>query len=141
MFHDASQTTPCVWRASLDALVAARMRQPFEWGEHDCCMWAADCVLAMTGTDHAADVRGSYSDAAGALRVLAQLGGIEAVGGRAGAPVAPFGASVGDVGLVESTGRPLLAVCIGAVWLAPAAAGLAAHPLTDASKAWKVDHA
>ena len=141
MRHDASLTTPCAWRAALDALVAECMRKPFEWGVHDCCMWAADCVLATSGIDHAADVRGTYSDAAGALRVLAQLGGIEAVGARAGAEIPPLAAAVGDVGLIESAGRQLLAVCVGQVWLAPAAAGLGAHPLPEARKAWRVAHA
>ncbi len=138
MHHDASLATACVARARLDALVAQRMAAPFEWGVHDCCLWAADCVRSLTGTDHAADVRGTYSDAAGALRVLARLGGVEAVAARAGAPVTPLGAAVGDVGLIVLDDRSLLAVCMGAVWLAPGAQGLGAHALQDARKAWRV---
>lgn len=139
MHHDASLTTPNAWRTALDALVAARMTQPFEWGKQDCCLWAADCVLASTGIDHAADVRGTYADAAGALRVLARLGGIEAVAARAGAPIPALGAGVGDVGLIVLADRSLLAVCVGAVWLAPGAQGLAARSLGDAVQAWRVD--
>jgi hypothetical protein len=141
MHHDASLTTPNAWRTALDALVAARMTQPFEWGKQDCCLWAADCVLASTGIDHATDVRGSYSSAAGALRVLAELGGIEAVAGRAGEPIPPLAAGVGDIGLIALDDRALLAVCLGAVWLAPTARGLAAHPLPEATQAWRVARA
>jgi hypothetical protein len=141
MHHDASLTTPSAWRTALDALVAARMTQPFEWGRQDCCLWAADCVQATTGIDHAADVRGSYSSAAGALRVLAELGGIEAVAARAGEPIPPLAAGVGDIGLIVLDDRALLAVCLGAVWLAPTARGLAAHALPEATQAWRVARA
>jgi hypothetical protein len=138
MRHDASLTKADTARARLDALVAQRMVAPFVWGVQDCCLWAADCVQAMTGTDHAADVRGTYSTAAGALRVLQQLGGIEAMGARAGAPIPPLAAGVGDVGLIVLEDRSLLAVCMGAVWLAPAAQGLAARPLGGVLRAWRV---
>lgn len=141
MHHDATLTTPCAWRASLDALVAQRMSAPFEWGVQDCCLWAADAVLATTGIDHAADVRGTYSDAAGALRILTRLGGIEAVAARAGSLIPMLGAAVGDVGLVVLGDRTLLAVCMNSVWLAPGATGLAARGLPEATKAWRVTRA
>lgn len=138
MTHDPTDTLPQPGRVRFDALVAQRMREPFAWGAHDCCLFAADAVLALTGQDHAAGLRGTYTDAMGAVRVLQQLGGLRAVAGRVGPRVAPLGARVGDVGLVAHADRELLAVCVGDVWLAPGPHGLGATPLGDAICAWSV---
>lgn len=140
MTHDPSDTLPQPGRVRFDALVAQRLREPFAWGGNDCCLFAADDVLALTGVDHAAGWRGTYSDARSAARVLAELGGLQALAERAGPRVAPLGACVGDVGLVVHDGRELLAVCAGEVWLAPTAGGLAALPLNEAVCAWTVNH-
>ena len=43
---------------------------------HDCCSFAADCVLAMTGVDKMAGYRGGYKSAVGASRKLAKAGGM-----------------------------------------------------------------
>ena len=139
--HDPTAVQACEWRDSLRALISARLAVPFAWGRHDCCLWAADAVLATTGIDHAADVRGTYATAAEAVRVLAELGGIEAVGARAGAPIVPLLAAEGDIGLISVDGRDMLAVCCGPGWLAPSALGLALHQLDDARLAWRVAHA
>ena len=56
-------------RQAADALIAERRLMPFARGTNDCCMFAADAVLAMTGRDLAADWRGTYSDDRGALHV------------------------------------------------------------------------
>lgn len=139
--HDPTQVQACTWRKSLRALVSARLAEPFAWGRHDCCTWAADAVLATTGVDHAADLRGTYSTAAEAVRVLDGLGGIEAVGARAGEPIAPLLAAEGDIGLIGVDGRDMLAVCCGPGWLAPGALGMALHQLDAARLAWRVAHA
>ena len=137
--HDAViDLQPCAWRERLDALIAARMPAPFAWGTHDCCLFAADAVLAQTGEDPAAEFRGTYADARQALELLTELGGLTAVAGRAGEPVQALCAQVGDIGLVEHDGRELLAVCAGPVWLVPAEQGLAALPIDAATSAWRV---
>lgn len=61
------------WRARLAALVEQRRAAPFVWGAHDCCLWASDAVLAMTGLDVAAPLRG-YINRFGALRSLRRAG-------------------------------------------------------------------
>jgi hypothetical protein len=138
MSHDPSHTQPDTRGAALQSFVHSRMRTPFAWGTHDCCTFAADWVLALTGVDHAADVRGTYSDAAGALRTLEQLGGIEAVGARAGEQILPLMARAGDVGIIHAGERAMLGVCAGSVWLVTGTRGLAAHPLDAAQMAWRV---
>lgn len=140
MSHDPTQARPEPWRQRLADLLAQRQAQPFAWGRHDCVLWAADCVAATTGRDHAAGWRGSYDDAAGAARLLRRLGGLAALGAMAGHEIAPMGAGLGDVGLVEHDSRELLAVCFGTVWLAPSAQGMAAMPLDAARNAWRVAH-
>lgn len=61
------------WRERLAAFVAARRATPFQWGRADCCLSAADAMLAQTGEDFAAPLRG-YANAFGAARRLAALG-------------------------------------------------------------------
>ena len=138
MTHDATRTLRDEPRERFDALVRDRMATTFAWGQHDCCLFAADCVLAQTGIDLAADLRGTYTDAMGAARALQFIGGIKAAGDRAGPAIPALAARVGDVGLVMLEDRELLAVCAGPVWLAPAATGLAARPLSGARLAWRV---
>lgn len=62
------------WRSRLSAAIEAHRRFPFQFGEHDCCILVADAVLAMTGVDLAASFRGTYDNAAGALRRLREAG-------------------------------------------------------------------
>lgn len=51
--------------------------QPFAWGTMDCVMWATGAVLAVHGVDPVPHLRGAYSDAAGAARLLRKIGGME----------------------------------------------------------------
>lgn len=62
------------WRTALHAEVERHRREPFAWGEADCAVFAADCLLAMTGEDAAAPFRGRYSTPAGAMRALKKAG-------------------------------------------------------------------
>lgn len=136
--HDPTGAIPEAWHLQLDAFMALRGRTPFNWGEHDCCLFAADAVQAMTGVDHATDWRGKYHTEAQAAVVLEQLGGLEKCGAMAGPEIPPLTVRAGDVGLVSDGQRELLGVCVGANWMVPAKYGLAALPLTAARKAWRV---
>lgn len=139
--HDADATLACGWRQRFDTLVRERMTTPFEWGVQDCCIWPADCVKAMTGVDHAAAWRGTYSTEAEAEALLQSLGGLMALGALAGPPCAPLAAGPGDVGLLRNADRgTVLGVCSGKGWLVPASGGLALLPLDSAVRAWKVPH-
>lgn len=62
------------WEDRLAAIVEVRRDWPFEWGRHDCILWATACAAAMTGTDLAEPFRGQYSDREGAARVLREIG-------------------------------------------------------------------
>lgn len=125
------------WQARYGAYIESRRRMRFAWGPNDCCTFAGDCVLAVTGIDPGAEHRG-YSTEKEAARKLQELGGVGGVGDRLfGAVVPPLMARVGDVGLVTIDGRESLAVCNGDTWLGPGAEGLVAQPLDAASRAWR----
>lgn len=125
------------WQSRLAACLAERTLRAFEWGTHDCCLYVCDAVLAMTGRDPAANVRG-YSTEREAARIVKQLGGMRAIGAaRFGAEIAPALAQIGDVGLIEIEARESLALCGGVHWLAPGLDQVEVLPFTAAVAAWR----
>lgn len=128
------------WMLRFEALVLDRQHTRFAFGTHDCSMWACDAVMAVTGRDPAADLRGSYSDEAGADVVIEQGGGLAAMAAaRFGPEIPPLMAATGDIGLVETTRGPALVVCNGAAWLAAAPFGLTVAPARDVLRAWRCE--
>lgn len=126
------------WQSRLQALVSARLCAPFAWGSNDCCLFACDAALALTGSDPAAKERGTYTTERGAARLLAKLGGVRGIGAaRFGEEIAPALAQVGDIGVVMAGGRESLAVCGGQHWTAPGEQGLEVLPIDAAVVAWR----
>lgn len=123
------------WPARMRALIADRLHMPFEWGKHDCALFAADAVVAQTGIDPAEDLRGL--NARRAMRVVRANGGLAALATRAlGEPGDLVGP--GDIVLCENGGREVLAVFNGSLALAPGATGLVGMPPSSARAAWRV---
>lgn len=82
---------------------AAALR--FQWGTHDCMLFAADWAQRLTGIDPAAQWRGSYASADAAEALIERHGGargIVAAGLRAAGwrPVWP--PKAGDICVVEA---------------------------------------
>jgi len=126
------------WEIALAGLIKNRRRAPFVWGQHDCCLFAADCAHTITGTDYAADLRG-YDSASGAARLIAQRGGFEAmITDLLGQPIQVAQARRGDVAMVMQDGHPALAVVYGAELIAAGYIGLVHLPLAGAVVAWRV---
>jgi hypothetical protein len=129
--------------ARLRDLVQRRRHVPFAWGSADCCLWAADAVLATIGRDPAADLRSRYSSARGALRLLAQHGGMASlVTARLGPLIDAADAIDGDVCLLAPHAHeriPSLGA-LGVLWrghiLAQGDVGLVARPVDDAVAWW-----
>jgi hypothetical protein len=128
------------WQLDFEKTVSEHKDKAFIWGEHDCVLWAANAVLAITGFDAAEGFRDSYSTALGAAKLLKDFGGMEALVTTKleREPVAPAFANIGDVLLVLQEGQPMLAICNGETMLAPGLDGLVALPTLSALKAWKV---
>jgi len=129
------------WEARLSHLVSEAHAQRFAWGKLDCCLWAAACVEAQTGVDHADGIRGTYDDAAGAARIVKRMGGLRGIGALAGRAVPPLSAMHGDIGLVRSNGKPVLALCAGPLWLVITSQGLLSVPLREAIMCWRTGDA
>ncbi len=130
------------WPTALFDLVEQRMAAPFAWGSNDCCLFAADAVLAITGQDLAADLRGTYSSAQQAARVLKRLGGVAAIPAARGlVEVPPLMAQRGDLLLMPQQDGQIdcaLYVCTGSQACAPGQDGLKFWPIDQAIKAWRV---
>ncbi len=104
--------------------------QPFVWGALDCSLFMAGWVLARSGVDPAAPLRGRYATERGALRLARRLGGMEAVA-RQQMAVAGFATTCepvpGDVGLVvHPLGGPTCAILTDHGWAVKSPTGIAA---------------
>lgn len=129
------------WPERLAALVEARRDAPFAWGSHDCGLFAADAVLACTGEDPAADLRGAYATEAAAEAMLAPLGGLYGLmrriqARRGTAMIPPALAQRGDTVLIPVGNELAVGVVLGADVAVPGPDGLVFLPLADARRAW-----
>ncbi|WP_339935151.1 DUF6950 family protein [Vreelandella glaciei] len=101
------------WTTQLHTQIKAASERPFSWGEFDCCLFAADCCIAICGVDPAADYRGRYTTEIGAKRVLRNIhGSLEGAWDAHFKRVRINMRQRGDVVLFDSEhGR-----CVGVVW-------------------------
>lgn len=127
------------WQSRFAAFASSRRAMPFAWGSNDCSLFAADAVLAITGRDLAADLRGTYDSARGASRILHERGGMRAIATAAlGPEVATGFAAVGDVLLMNTPEGEGLAICNGGHAIGAGPHGALVMPLAAAVAAWKV---
>lgn len=116
-----------------------RRRMPYAWGTNDCVTFAADAVLAITGVDPIADIRGTWNDEASAMAVLAGLGGLIAAVDAKFPRVDKNFAQIGDLCLVkDANGQPSLAVCVGSYCAAPGTEEMLLTSMSKARLAWRV---
>jgi len=129
------------WLAQLTQQINASIELPFEYGSHDCCIFAAKCVDAMTDGQIAEHLREAYADRRTAVRFLASFDSLrDAVTAHVGEPMTNvLMASRGDVVLFEDSDQYALGVCIGAQFVAASNIGVVYHPMTRVTHAWKVE--
>jgi hypothetical protein len=60
----------------LDDYLDTAMRQPWQWGQMDCCAFAGGWIVAATGIDPFESWRGSYRSSGAAKRALYRAGGL-----------------------------------------------------------------
>jgi hypothetical protein len=65
------------WEARLHEYVTANIARPHTFGEHDCLIFPADAVKAVTGKDFARGHRGKYKSLATSYRYLKEKFGVE----------------------------------------------------------------
>lgn len=92
------------WRQRLQSYVVSSMRNRFRPGEHDCALFAAGAVGAMTGVDPAASWRGAYRTLADGEVMLKGLGYADHTEAVAAIleEIAPAFARVGDLASVPA---------------------------------------
>jgi len=105
------------WDQKLFAVIDAARQRRFAYGVHDCCVFAADCVMAQTGVDPMAGIRG-YRGEDAAQEIINEFGSLSkaarAVLGR------PYRgrkgqAKRGDVVLGRILDEWAVGVCLGQV--------------------------
>lgn len=132
------------WHSRLATHIAACRTQEIAYGRWDCMLFAADAVIAMTGTDLAADFRGRYTTLRGGLRVLKRAGFADQlalidrlVGPRTGW----MDARPGDVAAVMGEdGLPAVGIVQGAmIYVLGPVGGIALSSIDTAIAAWRID--
>lgn len=130
------------WPHRLVQYLAAQSGQPFVWGERDCCAFACDAVVAMTGNDPLIEHRGGYHTALGARRILNRIGGVEGFArGAFGEPVRWTMLRRGDVALIDA-GRNEVALAIvlmdGQTVIAPGPHAPTARAAQSVLMGWRI---
>jgi hypothetical protein len=65
------------WQELLHEYFLRRQNEAFKWGTMDCCLFACDAILELTGVDLAEDFRGQYDSLLSAVRVMKKFIGQE----------------------------------------------------------------
>lgn len=128
------------WQARLREYVAAQARAPFRYGKHDCALFAAGAVNAMTGVDLARGWRGKYRSLKRGLAMVREAGHEDHVALCASAlpEIHPSKARRGDIAAVPVPDGLALGVVQGEyVWVLQPQ-GMASVLLTDAQRAFRV---
>lgn len=133
------------WAALLTTFIEERRFMPFAWGRNDCCLFAADWVKACTGCDPAVELRGKYSTALGAARILRDLGGVRGVIQSLGEPMGlerlkSVQDQRGDLVVADTGNGESIGICIGAHAAFVGASGLLFAPFDfkKAAHCWRV---
>ncbi len=131
------------WLDSTNSYLETCRAKQFVWGEHDCCLFAAEVAKRITGIDYAQDFRGHYSTEKGALRAIRKYGSgnlPDTVNKYLGEPVPPLLLRRGDAALMEVDG--LIGYAIGVCWVGGLVYvgqhGLVSMPLSYAVSGWRV---
>lgn len=130
------------WELLLVQWLQGAIHTPFQWGQFDCALAAADALSAQTGLNFARGWRGQYSTGQGALKQLLRKGYQDVYEAMTDAlqteAVAPERLQRGDIaGVNLPAGKTLGVVWSGAVWL-PKPEGLRACPMSLVECGWKV---
>lgn len=127
------------WRARLAAYVAAAATRTFQPGTHDCALFAAGAVEAITGRDLARGYRGYRSMRAGRAALADR--GFASMADYAAAHLSEIPvlrAQVGDIAVLDENGGEAFGVVQGARIYVLRLDGLGTVALTDAKRAFRV---
>ena len=128
------------WRTRLIAYLVQSSRQPLVYGQHDCALFWAGAVAAMTGHDLAAGWTGRYKTRAAGLQLLRTAGYDDQVAMAAAlfAEVSPAFLQVGDLATVAGADGPACGVVQGEGIYVLTETGQALVPLSRAVRGFRV---
>ncbi len=128
------------WQGRLITYVAGITYQPFVEGQHDCALFAAGAVQAMTGQDLAARWRGTYATTAKGLAALKRAGFADHITLVAAhfAEINARDAMPGDIAVIEGPLGLALGVVQGAGVYALIDRGVGIVPVAHILRAFRV---
>lgn len=130
------------WRSKLVAMLDAWAERDAGEPDTNCGIFVADCILAMTGVDHAAGVRGQGFELVDYMRALREAGFRDAVelAEKRLVEVPASHAQFGDVVAVREGDELALGICNGAtIAVVRPAGGIGFLPLTEAVRAFRAE--
>ena len=128
------------WEKMLTDFIESKSAASFQWGVHDCCLFAADCVEVITGHDYASQLRGRYKNGREAQEVIKEYGSMEEmVSALLGASCEVAFAHRGDVVMFDTSDGPALGICCGKQSVFAGRTGLVYHSTIKCSAAWRIE--
>lgn len=105
------------WEQRLSAYITTLAARPFDYGRHDCALFAAGAVEALTGHNPALPWIGRYRTELGGRRLMRRAGFDGHVAGfRSLFPqIRPVDRLHGDLAVLEHGGREIMGVSGGGV--------------------------
>lgn len=122
---------------NLNKLFIEKKDESFEWGTWDCCIFAADCVLAMTGEDRLVLFRGAYDSKYTAAKALREIGSgtlASTLHDHLGESIAPHRAWRGDLVIHKNN----VGICVGTHAYFVAEDGLILTSMSDVEKVYPI---
>jgi hypothetical protein len=116
---------------TLHEYITSNLRKPFEWGQHDCVLFAIGWLNQATGKDWLEEFP-KWATAKEALRSVESLGGLKAAADARLKPIHPNLARDGDIALYDGC----LCLFSGAHVVGPGPSGLTFVDRTRAECAW-----
>lgn len=126
------------WPKVLNEFIQERLYTPFKWGTNDCCIFAGDAVLAITGTDLVAEFRGKYQTEDGSKKAIGGATVAGLVTQKLGKPVHWTHLQRGDVAMFEQENGKTLGLCVGAKLVTPGEDGLVFTSIDKAILGWRI---
>lgn len=98
---------------ALDTYMAEAHRRSYVRARHDCISFVLDWAAVVKGIDYFSACRDGYVDDVGAAKLIASMGGVDAVfSDKFGRPKTEP-ATRGDIGFLEFRGSAHFAICCG----------------------------
>lgn len=128
------------WKLRLMQYLGEAARTPFQPGQHDCALFAAGAVEAMTGIDYARPFKGRYTTLKGGVRMLREAGFADHIALAAAwfPEIAPAFAAPGDLAVIETPDGPAMGVVQGEGVYVLTVDRLGIVPMPGATRAFRV---